>query len=194
MSHRLSPLVFNETVHGRGRMQKKKEWEDLPGYVSKKMSHAKKSLRPARELSCQQHPASSEQQWKWLYLVIGVSGCAIWFRVRERSIAIEHVFHHFQEREVHCLDSCTLAVLSWGPHVVGQRDVGSNGGRSRMVWMTLCLPWLSHLAISETSRTLCASLFFSPLFHSGRDNSISSCLQTLEGNSQSYVLKAIPLG
>lgn len=48
--------------------------------------------------------------------------------------------------------------------MAGQRDVGSNGGRTRMVWMTLCLPWLSHLAVSETSRTLCASLFFFPLF------------------------------
>lgn len=114
MSHRLSPLVFNKTVCGGGRMQKKKkkEGKDLPGYVSKKISHAKKSLRPAKELSCQQHPASSEQQRKWLYLVIGVSGCAIWSGARERSIAIEHVFHHFQEREAHCLDSCTLAVLS----------------------------------------------------------------------------------
>lgn len=79
--------------------------------------------------------------------------------------------------------------------MAGQRDVGSNGGRTRMVWMTWCLPWLSHLDVSETSRTLCASLFFFPLFHPGReDNSISSCLQTLEGNSQSYVLKTITLG
>lgn len=163
MSHRLSPLVFNETVWGRGRMQKKrKEWEDLPGHVSKKTSDAKRSLRPARELICQQHPASSEQQRKWLYWVIGVSGCDIWSGGRERSIAIEHAFHHFQERKAHCLGSCTLAVLSWGPHGVWQRDVGANGGRIRMVWVTWCLPWLSHLASSETSRTLCAS--FSPLF------------------------------
>lgn len=45
-----------------------------------------------------------------------------------------------------------------------QRDVGSGGETIRLVWMTWCLPWLSHVAVSETSHTLCAS--FSPLlFH-----------------------------